>query len=64
MRMIEIEPDKTASRYDELASYCESNLLRSDKSLCCANADSCRQSVRGDWRLYEGQCSYLGEICD
>jgi hypothetical protein len=61
MRTIEIQSEKTASRYDELASYCESNLLSSDRTFCCASADACRQSIRGDWKLHEGQCSYLGE---
>lgn len=67
MRTISIDSEKSAGRYSELASYVAENLLRPDGTFCCAHAKTCRSSIRGDFRLYEGQCSYLGkhyEACD
>jgi hypothetical protein len=64
MRSIHTDQKETERRFDNLAAYCESSLLSSDGTFCCPNAERCRQSVRGDWELYEGQCSYLGEHYD
>lgn len=64
MNAITIDRETSADRYNELSSYVTRNLLKTDATFCCANADACRRSVRGKYSIYQGQCSYLGEYYD
>jgi hypothetical protein len=64
MRTIAIDSEMSAARYSEFTSYVERKLLRPDRIFCCANAEACRRSIGGRWRLIEGQSSYVGEHYD
>lgn len=64
MPTITIDPGATAARYAKLTEYVGTSVLSSDGEFLCKHADDCRGSIRGSWRLYEGQCSYLGQHYD
>jgi hypothetical protein len=61
MKRIAVDSKKSADRYARLSAYVTRNLLKADGTFCCANAEACRGSILSNWKLFEGQCSYLGE---
>lgn len=64
MPAITVDPETTAARYAALAEYVGARVLGPGGDFRCEHARDCRSSIRESWRLYEGQCSYLGPHYD
>lgn len=57
------DPQRTASRIEQLREYMDPNVL-GPAGFCCTSADACRGSIQPGDRMFEGQLSHVGRHYD